>query len=70
METGNRMASSPVDDRTYNVLQALVSKLEAIEAYDRYAQDEGGELFRGLLEDERRHADRLLGELRTRLNAA
>jgi hypothetical protein len=59
--------SSPVDDATYNLMQALVSKLEAIEAYGRYAQDDGGELFTELLEEERAHADRLLEQLRQRL---
>jgi hypothetical protein len=49
-------------------MQALVSKLEAIEAYRKYAQDEGGALFNELLEDERTHVDRLLGELRERLH--
>ena len=59
--------NSPVDDATYNLMQALVSKLEAIEVYGRYAQDEGGELFTELLEEERAHADRLLEQLRQRL---
>jgi rubrerythrin len=59
--------NSPVDNATYNLMQALVSKLEAIEAYGRYAQDEGGELFRELIEEERTHADRLLEQLRGRL---
>jgi hypothetical protein len=59
---------SPVDDRTYNVMQALVSKLEAIEAYEMYAADEGGELFRELLTEERQHAQKLLDELRSCLN--
>jgi hypothetical protein len=37
--------NSPVDDRTYNLLQLLVSKLEAIEAYEIYMEDlEGREL--------------------------
>lgn len=58
---------SPVDDATYNLMQALVSKLEAIEAYGRYAQDDGGELFTELIEEERAHADRLLEQLRQRL---
>jgi hypothetical protein len=34
--------SSPVDDRTYNLLQLLVSKLEAIEAYGIYMEDLDG----------------------------
>jgi rubrerythrin len=60
--------NSPVDNATYNLMQALLSKLEAIEAYDRYARDDGGQLFTELLEDERMHADRLLEQLRRRLN--
>jgi hypothetical protein len=60
---------SPVDNATYDLMQALVSKLEAIEAYGRYAKDEGGELFNELLEDERAHAERLLSELKQRLSA-
>lgn len=59
--------SSPVDDRTYNLLQALTSKLEAIEAYEIYEQDDDSTLFSELLEDERRHAERLLEELRRAL---
>ena len=59
--------SSPVDDPTYNLLQALTSKLEAIEAYETYAdQDEDG-VFEELIEDERRHAERLYEALRTRI---
>jgi hypothetical protein len=61
--------NSPVDNATYNLMQALVSKLEAIEAYGRYAQDDGGELFTELLEEERAHADRLLEQLKQRLRS-
>ena len=43
----------PVDNATYNLLQALVSKLEAIEAYSEYSADEGGELFNQLMDQER-----------------
>lgn len=59
--------SSPVDDATYNLMQALVSKLEAIEAYQTYSQDDGGALFNELLDEERTHADRLLEQLKDRL---
>jgi hypothetical protein len=72
MERGRRSMTtpdSPVDDRTYNVMQALVSKLEAIEAYEVYAEDEGGQLFQELLTEERQHAQRLLDELRSCLNS-
>lgn len=60
---------SPVDDRTYNLLQALTSKLEAIEAYEQYALDDDGDTFDRLIEDERRHATSLLEALRRRLAA-
>ena len=66
MKTASRI-TSPVDNGTYNLMQALVSKLEAIEAYSRYAQDEGGELFQELVEEERGHADRLLQRLKERI---
>jgi len=68
--TGSRgfTVDSPVDDATYNVLMALASKLEAIDTYRKYADDGGDStLWRELAADDRRHADRLLEELRGRL---
>ena len=59
---------SPVDDATYDLLQALTSKLEAIEAYQMYAQDDGvRDLFERLGRDEMEHAEALLEALRERL---
>jgi hypothetical protein len=67
--SGATSAWSPVDDRTYNVLQALTSTLESIEAYEMYLdQDESG-VFEELLAGERRHAERLLAALRVCLQA-
>lgn len=61
---------SPVDNYTYDLLQALTSKLEAIEAYEMYAEDEGdAKLFEELADQDRQQAERLLGELRRRLGA-
>jgi hypothetical protein len=61
---------SPVDDRTYNVLQALTSTLEAIDAYELYAAQAGqAALFEGLVTTERRNAELLLAELGTCLEA-
>lgn len=60
----------PVDNATYNLLQALVSKLEAIEAYGEYSADDGGELFTHLIDQERAQAERLLDALRDRLGSA
>ena len=63
--------ASPVDDVTYDLLQALTSKLEAIEAYGMYADDgtETAALFETFAADERRHAEQLLQALRGRLGA-
>jgi len=64
------VADSPVDDATYNLLQALTSKLEAIEAYEMYAEQDDEGVFSELLEDERRHAERLLQALRRRMGGS
>lgn len=62
---GSSVTGSPVDDHTYNVLQALTSSLEALEAYEVYQEDDEGDLFVELAQDEQRRAERLLAELRT-----
>jgi uncharacterized protein YifE (UPF0438 family) len=62
-----KVRTSPVDDRTYNLLQALASTLEAIESYEKYAVGEDEDLFVELLRDERRHAIRLMDEVMRRL---
>jgi rubrerythrin len=67
MEEGTSVVESPVDDPTYNVLQALTSKLEAIEAYEVYAEQDDSGIFSEMIEDERRHAERLLAALKERL---
>jgi rubrerythrin len=62
--------NSPVDDQVYDLLQALTSKCEAIEAYAKYEQDADGEtrqLFQELARDEARHAERLLTALRGKI---
>ena len=61
---------SPVDDQLYDLLQALVSKCEAIEAYAKYEQDsdeQGRQLFQSLAQDDARAAEQLLDALRSRL---
>jgi hypothetical protein len=71
MQSGSRTVSqSPVSDHTYNLMQALTSKLEAIEAYEKYTKDAGGragQLFQELLDEDRRQAERLLDALREEL---
>jgi rubrerythrin len=67
-QTDSPASRSPVDDATYDLLQALTSKLEAIEAYQMYAEDEGvRDLFERLGHEEQQHAEQLLDALRQRL---
>lgn len=54
----------PVDNRTYNLMQALVSKCEAIDAYRQYAKDPGGELFQKMIQTEWAEARTMLDELK------
>jgi hypothetical protein len=61
---------SPVSDVTYDLMQALTSKLEAIEAFEMYREDAQGyvrQVFEDILDDDRRHAERLLDALRNEL---
>ena len=54
---------SPVDNLTYNLLQTLTSKLEAIEAYGKYMGDAEGEsrqFFEDCLHAERESVEKLL----------
>jgi nitrate reductase NapAB chaperone NapD len=69
-EESETVISSPVDDATYNLLQALTSKLEALEAYEVYQEDDETGTFSRLLEDDREHARMLLEALRDRLASA
>jgi hypothetical protein len=62
---------SPIDDDLYDLLQALTSKCEAIEAYAKYEEDADGEakqLFQDLARQDTAHAERLLAALKTRLS--
>ena len=62
---------SPVEDQLYDLLQALTSKCEAIEAYAKYEEDAEGDakqLFQELARDDIAHAERLVEALRNRLN--
>ena len=67
----NSGIQSPVDDQLYDLLQALTSKCEAIEAYAKYEEDADGDskqLFQELARDDTAHAERLMEALRNRLN--
>ena len=63
---------SPVDDALYDLLQALTSKCEAIEAYAKYEEDATGDvkqIFQELAREDARHAERLLEALKTQLQS-
>ncbi len=60
----------PVDNNTYNLLQTLASKLEALDAYRVYLDDADGDtaqLYRDLAQQDLDHAQRVLDELRRAL---
>ncbi len=57
----------PVDNNTYNLMQALVSKLESIEAYRKYEKDGSRDVFERLIEEDSRHAQQLQDELKRTL---
>lgn len=59
--------SAVVDDHTFDLLQALTSSLEALDAYREYAAGTPGSVFDELAAQERTQATRLLAALRQRL---
>ena len=62
----------PVDNATYNLLQTLTSKLEAIEAYSKYGSEADSELrqfFEDCKRSDEQSVERLLQLLATRLSA-
>ena len=74
--TGHHRTSTgfqnPVDDQLYDLLQALVSKCEALEAYAKYEEDadeEGRQLFQQLGSQDADHARQLLEALRRKLSS-
>ena len=61
---------NPVDDQLYDLLQVLVSKCEAIEAYAKYEEDadeQNRQLFQQLAQQDVEHVERLLDALRAQL---
>ncbi len=61
----------PIDDGTYNLMTTLTEKLQALESYEMYAQDVTGPeqaLYRELIEEDMRHAQRIFDVLKERIN--
>ena len=60
----------PLNDVSYDLLTALQSKLEAVNAYEVYVEDceeagddETRQLFEEILEEDERHVERLTARL-------
>lgn len=61
----------PVDDGTYNLLVTLTEKLQALKSYKTYSKDLTGkelELYRELIDEDTRHAERIYEVLRERIS--
>ena len=61
MTTGQGVGS-PISNAAYNVVSALHSKLEGLEAYRKYAQD-GGQIWQQLSQQEIQGVQTLVQEL-------
>jgi hypothetical protein len=66
-DPSRRPLTDIVDDATFDLLQALTSSLEALDAYREFATSSPDSVFTMLIEDERRQASALLAALRQRL---
>lgn len=54
---------SPISNEAYNVLSALHSKLEGLEAYRKYAQDGDQQIWQQLSQQDTQAVETLVGEL-------
>ncbi len=54
---------SPISNEAYNVLSALHSKLEGLEAYRKYSQDANQQLWQQLSQQDNQAVESLIGEL-------
>jgi hypothetical protein len=64
---GGGQGRYPVDNNTYNLMQVMVSKLESIEAYQKYMNDgdqKSKELFQQFLEQDRADVHKLMEALK------
>lgn len=56
---------SPISNEAYNVLSALHSKLEGLEAYRKYAKDGNMQIWQQLSQQDVQAVETLIGELET-----
>jgi hypothetical protein len=69
MKTSDQATQSkyPVDNHTYNLMQVIVSKLESIEAYNKYMNDGCGgshDIYQQLIQQDTESVHRLMSELK------
>lgn len=60
-QTGN--VGSPITNEAYNVISALASKLEGLEAYRKYSKDSSGRIWQQLTQIEVQGVQKLVEEL-------
>lgn len=60
-QTGN--VGSPISNEAYNVISALASKLEGLEAYRKYSKDASGQIWQQLTQIEVQGVQKLVDEL-------
>ena len=64
MNQGNQQGvGSPISNAAYNVLSALHSKLEGLEAYRKYSQDGDQQIWQQLSQADNQAVETLVGEL-------
>ena len=61
--TSGEGVGSPISNDAYNVLTALQSKLEGMEAYRKYQKDGSGEIWQKLSQADHQCVELLVGEL-------
>ena len=54
---------SPISNEAYDVLSALHSKLEGLEAYRKYAQNGNNQIWQQLSQQDNQAVETLVGEL-------
>lgn len=63
-QTGGQMGiGSPISNEAYDVITALHSKLEGLEAYRKYSKDGNANLWKEMTDSDVQCVERLVGEL-------
>jgi hypothetical protein len=63
MSGSSQGVGSPISNEAYNVIAALHSKLEGLEAYRKYQQNGGGEVWQQLSQQDNQAVELLVQQL-------